>query len=234
MMPQKTVFVLANSIKKQQRCVAGRELFRDSHGEQCWGGWIRPVTHHDEGAISLVECRLQDGTTPVPFDVIQIPTTSNENSPTQPENWYIQQSAQWRKTATWSREEAEELIETPKNLWLERGVKQDRVTPQYLVSRKDHQSLYLIMPKNFYFSVKVDVWEGEKKKRIRGVFTYETQTYDFSVTDPIASQKYFPNWSSVPSGRTELKQNSNLLICVSLTPEFNGYHYKVVATVIEG
>jgi hypothetical protein len=25
----------------------------------------------------------------------------------------------------------------------------------------------------------------------------------------------------------------NCLLCVSLTPEFNGYHYKVVAAVLE-
>jgi len=233
-MPLKTVFVLANSIKKRQRCVAGREVFRDSDGKQCWGGWIRPVTGHDEGALRLAECRLQDGTTPVPFDVIQIPTTSNENSATQPENWYIEASAQWRKTATLNRKEAEQLVETPKNLWLERGERQDRVTPQHLVSRNDHQSLYLVKPKNFYLSVEVASWEGVAKKRIRCVFTYERQTYNFSMTDPIASRKYFPNWSSVPSGRTDLKQSSDLLICVSLTPELNGYHYKVVATVIEG
>jgi hypothetical protein len=170
----------------------------------------------------------------VPFDVIQIPTTSNENSATQPENWYIEASAQWRKTATLNRKEAEQLVETPKNLWLERGERQDRVTPQHLVSRNDHQSLYLVKPKNFYLSVEVASWEGVAKKRIRCVFTYERQTYNFSMTDPIASRKYFPNWSSVPSGRTDLKQSSDLLICVSLTPELNGYHYKVVATVIEG
>jgi hypothetical protein len=171
---------------------------------------------------------------PAPFDVVEIPTTSNEDSPTQPENWYIQPSAQWRKTATWGRKEAEQLIETPNNLWLERGVNQDRVTPQYLLSREDHQSLYLIKPKNFCFSVEVTAWEGVERKRARGIFAYGTQTYNFSMTDPVARRKYFPSWPSVPIGRTEPKQNTDLLICMSLTPEFNRYHYKIVATVVEG
>ncbi len=54
------------------------------------------------------------------------------------------------------------------------------------------------------------------------------------MTDPIASQKYFPNWPNTPNERVEPNQSSDVLICVSLTPEFNGYHYKVVAAVIEG
>jgi hypothetical protein len=232
-MPQKTIFVLANSIKKKQRCIAGRELLKDTEGEPYWDGWIRPVTHHDEGAISFFECRLQDGKMPVPFDVIEIPTTSNENSATQPENWYIERSTPWRKTAAWSRKEAEQLVETPKNLWLEPADKQDRATPQYLMSRRSHQSLYLIKPENFYFSVEVNVWEGVETKRVRGVFTYGTQRYNFSMTDPIARRKYFPNWPSVPRERVEPKQGGDLLLCVSLTPELNGYHYKIVATVIE-
>jgi hypothetical protein len=79
-MTQKKIFVLANSIKKQQRCVAGIEIVKGLDGKEDWGEWIRPVTHHDEGAISLSECRLQGGTGPVPFDVIQIPLTSCEKT----------------------------------------------------------------------------------------------------------------------------------------------------------
>lgn len=232
-MPRKTIFVLANSIKKKQRCVAGRELLKHSDGEPYWGGWIRPVTDHDEGAITFDECRLQDRTLPVPYNVIQIPMTSNQNSSTQPENWYIQRSAKWKKTATWGREEAEQLIETPNDLWLQPGVKQDRATPHYLISRTNYQSLYLIKPKSFYFYVEVSTWDGVEKKRVRGIFTYMTRTYNFSMTDPIAGQKYFPNWPTIPSEKIEPKQSDNLLICVSLTPEFMGHHYKVVATVIE-
>ncbi len=163
-MSQKTIFVLANSIKKQQRCIARRETFKNSDGKRCWGEWIRPVTHHDEGAISLSECRLQDGTIPKPLDVIQIATTINENSLTQPENWYVQQSARWRKVTTWNQKEAERLVETPKNLWIEPGVRQDRATPQYLIACGAHQSLYLIRPEDFYLSIEINAWEGVEKE----------------------------------------------------------------------
>lgn len=232
-MPLKKIFVLANSIKKQQRCVAGIEIIKKPDGKEYYGEWIRPVTHHDEGAISSSECRLQHGAVPIPFDVIQIPLFSLENNPTQPENWYIQPDAQWSKVAAWSEDEAQKLIEDPKNLWLEAGVDQDRVTSQYILSQEKHQSLYLIRPKDFRFLVKTSTWEGIDKKQVRGVFKYNGQEYDFSMTDPLIRKKYFPRFPNVKTGVTSLGGSDEILLCVSLTPEFHGYHYKIVATVIE-
>jgi hypothetical protein len=233
-MLQKKIFVLANSIKKHQRCVAGLEIVKKPDGKEYYGEWIRPVTDHDEGAIRLSECRLQDDTVPLPFDVIQIPIASCENNTTQPENWYIQPGAQWSKITTWNKDEAQKLIENPKNLWLEPGVEQDRVTSQYLILQKEHQSLYLIQPKNFRLFVKVSTWEGVDKKQIRGGFSYNGQEYDFSMTDPLERQKYFPNFPKVKNGDVKFEGRDDILICVSLTPEFHGHHYKIVATVIEG
>lgn len=232
-MPRKKLFVLANSIKKQNRCVAGREIVKYRDGKEYYGEWIRPVTCHDEGAVTITESQLDNGTIPAPFDVISVPVTNNENSPTQPENWYIQENVQWSKVTAWSRDEAIELIERPENLWLQPWVRQDRVTPEYLLSQKEHQSLYLIQPLNFHFSTDVTSWEGRERTRIRGVFTYNGQDYNFSMTDPLARQKYFPNFPEVSSEEVKPERSDDVIICVSLTPELKGYHYKIVATVIE-
>lgn len=231
-MPAKRICVLANSIKKQHRCVAGRELIAKS-GKTLWGDWIRPVTDHDEGAVTISECSFQDGSVPIPFDVVEVPLTSAEKNPTQPENWYIKKDSQWRKITSLSNKDVVNLIETPDDLWLEPEVKQDRVTPKFLLKQKNHQSLYLIRPTNFRFRVEKTSWDGVEKKRIRGAFDYKKETYDFSMTDPLISQKYFPDFSKARVGEKKLEKNSDLIICVSLTPEFNGYHYKIVATVME-
>lgn len=53
------------------------------------------------------------------------------------------------------------------------------------------------------------------------------------MTDPFISQKYFPDFASVPGGVVAIEKDKDILICVSLTPELNGYHYKIIATVIE-
>jgi hypothetical protein len=231
--PSKKLFILANSIKKQHRCIVGREIIREQDGKEYYHEWIRPVTDHDEGAVTLQECTLQDGKIPIPFDVIQVPIRCCEENKTQPENWFINPDKPWSKKTTFDITEARKLIEEPDSLWLEPGERQDRVTPQYLYSQNKHQSIYLIKPENFRFFVEIKVWDGNEKKRVRGTFKYNKQSYSFSTTDPIISQRYFPNFGNAPSGYVDLEHNKDILICVSLTPEFNGYHYKIVATVIE-
>src|ERR1051326_7855244 len=96
----KRILVLANSAKHYPKsCVAGRELI-DEAGKTAWGGWIRPVSNHDEGALDIVERRLPDGKDPNPLDVIQLPLSANENNPLQPENWLIQLGQAWTKEST--------------------------------------------------------------------------------------------------------------------------------------
>ncbi|HWN94265.1 MAG TPA: hypothetical protein VNT99_04475 [Methylomirabilota bacterium] len=55
-MISKRILVLANSTKHHpMRCVAGRELIEEGGGKSRWGGWIRPVSAHDEGALNSGE-----------------------------------------------------------------------------------------------------------------------------------------------------------------------------------
>jgi len=200
-------------------------------GEDYWGGWIRPVSTHDEGAISIRECRLNDNCIPEPLDVVEIPCTHCENEPTQPENWQIHEDLSWKKIDRWNLQDAIDLLESPSNLWLQPGTKQDRVTSEYLHTLQDHQSLYLIKPDNFRFLVETKHWDGHK--RVRGVFNYNRLLYNFSVTDPLIGPKYFPNMANVSDGIIELDNSDGCFICVSLTPEFKGHHYKIIATVFE-
>jgi len=227
----KRLFILANSIKKRHRCVAGREITTDAEGRSSWGKWIRPVSTHDEGAITKNECRLDDNCIPKLFDVIEIPFMQYENDPTQPENWIIQKDSTWNKITKKSLQEAIDLVESPENLWLQTSVKQDRVTSDYLLSLENHQSLYLIKPENFRFLIETKPWNG--KRRVRGLFKYNGVSYNFSLTDPEIGRKYFPNFSNIPDDIINLEDQDNCLLCVSLTPEFQGYNYKIVATVIE-
>jgi hypothetical protein len=83
----KRILVLANSTKHHPKsCVAGRELLGDGSVETKSGGWIRPVSNHDEGALDLVERRLTDTKDPKPLDVVQLALSVSENNPPQPEN----------------------------------------------------------------------------------------------------------------------------------------------------
>jgi hypothetical protein len=91
----------------------------------------------------------------------------------------------------------------------------------------------LIRPESFHLKIETKEWEGQRKKRLRGVLRYHGQTYDMGVTDPLIDKKYCPDFRNAPDGVRRLRHDDQLLLCVSLTPEFQGLHYKVVAAVLE-
>lgn len=196
---------------------------------------MRPISRHDHGALTYDEIRLQDGYLPQPLELIDIAVGEYEDDPTQPENWFIQPGVQWQRTGAWSAEVAEQVVEKPDSLWAEPGIKTDRATDRYLRSLSNMQSLYLIRPTDFTIQIQTPTWNGEAKKQRRAVFRYKGKEYNLSLTDPLASGRYCPNADHIDDQIIRPNCGDNCLLCVSLTPEYEdqGYHYKVVATVIE-
>jgi hypothetical protein len=68
------------------------------------------------------------------------------------------------------------------------------------------------------------------------VFRYNGVEYDLSLTDPILSKRYEERIPApeYPPLVVRLPCADNLLLCVSLAGDLQGYHYKLVATVFEG
>ena len=97
-MISKRLLVLANSTKHHpMRCVAGRELLGEVGGIVQWGGWIRPVSSHDEGALNSGERCLAGGIDPKPLDIVRTVLDAPTNDPLQPENWMINKGGIWAK-----------------------------------------------------------------------------------------------------------------------------------------
>ena len=176
-MPAKKLFVLANSVKKQNFCVAGKEILKQAGGNYHWGGWIRPVSDHDEGALNQLECRLQGSWREVrPLDVVQIPCLECENCSIQPENYRIDPGKPWVKTDTLKFENVSELIENPPSLWFQPDLDTDRVTPEHIKLLTKHQSLYLIKPEKFF--IRVEYNQYKNMNRARGCFEYNGVCYE--------------------------------------------------------
>ena len=214
------------------RCVAGRELLRPL-GACHWGAWIRPVTTHDEGALRSVERRLANNSDPIPLDVIEIPLAGPENNPLQPENWIVIPQQPWEKVGAQPLSELVSLVEQPPGLWLDPNQKNDRASKAFLQKLPELQSLYLIRPTWFRFSIRTKTWEGVAKKQQRALFEYRGRRYDLSLTDPLIGRKYFPDFPKTAEGT--IAPQLPVVLCVSLTQEFKGlgYFFKVVATVLE-
>jgi hypothetical protein len=233
-MADKQIIVLANSTKHYpMRCVAGRELLLDTPVVPRFGAWVRPVSTHDEGALNDRERLLPNRTEPVPLDIVEISLSKPEGNPLQPENWHIQQAAPWRKISTFNAETLRALVEEPTQLWWDPSKKSDRAGADFLRTLPALQSLYLIRPEGFQFQVRSRVWDGYAKKQLRGQFSYQGRYYDLAVTDPLIGGKYFPDFPRTPEGIIQPADSRKILLCVSLTPPFEGQHYKVVASVFE-
>lgn len=233
-MISKRILVLANSTKHHpMRCVAGRELLGQEGAAIKWGGWIRPVSNHDEGALTIGERRLSDTADPNPLEVVQMPLTGPENSQLQPENWLIHAGQAWTKESSLDVRALISLVEDPDGLWLDPDQKNDRAGANFLQQLPNFQSLFLIRPEAFDFHIGSKIWEGYAKKQQRGLFAYKGRQYDFALTDPLIGRKYFPDYPRTPDGYIPPKDPRRVLLCVSLTPPFHGLHYKVIATVFE-
>lgn len=233
-MISKRILVLANSTKHHpMRCVAGRELIDEGGGKSRWGGWIRPVSTHDEGALNSGERRLADKADPKPLDVVRVTLEAPENSPLQPENWLIHQDEVWTKDSVMEAQALLPLVEEPESLWFDPDQKNDRAGGAFLQRLPNLQSLHLIRPEAFHFHIRSRVWEGYAKKQQRGLFYYKGRHYDFALTDPLIGQKYFPYYPRTAEGDIQPSDPRKILLCVSLTPPFHDLHYKVIATVFE-
>ncbi|HTI98942.1 MAG TPA: hypothetical protein VL527_08660 [Dongiaceae bacterium] len=233
----KRILILANSIKHYPKsCIAGRELLDDQSGKARWGGWIRPVSDHDEGALDSAERRLTTGTDPKPLDIVQISLHSSKNDPIQPENWLIEPAQKWTKCSSATIQDLTPLLEEPHDLWLQPRQQNDRVHVSFLLRTPQLRSLYLIEPDQFCFEVRSKTWNNETKKKIRAGFSYKGQYYSLALEDPLIVRKYFPDFSKANDGDLEIKHR--VVLCVSLPQEFKeykepGFHFKVVATVFE-
>jgi len=231
-MPTKQLFVLANSIKNHNRCVAGRELVNSGFDSPQWSHWLRPVSNHDKGAVSEFESMLDNRSSPRPLDVIQVPVSTYEADPLQPENWQIQSGRFWELIDQWPANTAVNLEEKPENIWLEPNQRSDRVSTKFLNEQESLQSLYLIKPESCHILIRTNQWE--EKKQIRAVFCYNGKIYNCSLTDPLITSRYCPNFRNGEDRRIELQSGDNCLLCISYTPEFqDGLHYKIVASIIE-
>lgn len=230
------MLLLANSIKRSARCVAGREVV-EQDGRSRLGGWIRPVSTQDEGELLVKHYTMTDGRVASVLDIVDISLVGRANNPGQPENWLLDEDVAWSRIRTVSGKNLSRLEERPPDLWLEDKAHSDRISAQGQARQTSPRSLVIVRPTNF----RVRLWrefnqfKGYVQRKSRAVFTYAGDEYDLSITDPIFSEQYCRQHPEEGKAHVHVTPPcaDTCLLCVSLTPPFKGYHYKVLATVLE-
>jgi len=234
-MASKRIIVLANSIKKSARCVAGIDV--GTGKVLAPAGWIRPVSGESEGELEPRHMRLNDGVPLTPLDIVDVPLTQCAKDTIHPEDWIVDAGTKWTRVGQLDPKTLGSLEEHPSDLWLETTSHTDRVTGSFLASRPKHQSLHLIQPIDLRLELSYEhnSFKNYNQKKTRARFGYRGQEYLMNLTDPAFTAKHCTRYPALGEAPTVVRPpyGDKCLLCVSLTPEFNGYHYKVVATVLE-
>jgi hypothetical protein len=235
---KKTIVVLANSVKRNGRCLAGKEMVWDGRAWKA-GNWIRPVSTAEGGEVTVAQMVSALGREPSLLELVEIPLGSPVPLPDQPENWLLEPGSQWRRVGALDWLQASMLVDQPRQVWDEgRGWR--RVTQGYVQRMSQPASLYLIKPQEI---VSIEVWTEPNPfepppsvKRHRLVkIRYGSLVHEFDITDPAFADRYYPVFPKVEDSRRKiaLRAPSETLVCVSVTPEYKGYQYKLVAAFIE-
>ncbi len=203
-MTQVEVVVLANSVKHSQHCVAGKCVQT--------GRWIRPVSNAQGAELSHDQAKYQNpyGVYAVkPLQKIKMGFSGYVPLSHQPENFLIDGSL-WTQNFSIGIAELPNYLDYPADLWGDGNRVQHALISSGIYNVA--QSLYL---------VKVDELSlyttGEGKRRAS--FTYKKIDYDLAVTDP--------KFDEIVRDQNEVLD----ILCISLGEEYQGYCYKLVATI---
>lgn len=229
---KKTIVILANSIRRNRRCIAGRELLSHNNNYRI-GSWIRPITSYGEGEIDSSQIRLQDNTLPKIFDIVEFTVDSKECNECQPENYYIGKEP-WKKISTFPLEKIDLLIEQPPNLWLDSRFKSDRISSTTLRQNLQIQSLYLVKINCFKLELykEYNPWKKFTQNRRRIIFEYNNHHYNLPLTDPIFGEKYCLKIPNINKEKKVVNFENSYYFCLSLSAPLDGFHYKIVVTII--
>ena len=242
-MPTKTIVALANSVKKSDRCLAGKELTRVGN-EWRIGQWIRPVASEDGDEIPYYPMCQALGHNPSLLEIIEIPFKAQASLDYQPENWLVElplKKASWISRGRFDWDNISSLVDAPPELWNDPSERLRRVKEGFPSKMKIPASLYLIKPGKIEG---VKVWSESnaypgassptKRKRVLTI-SYAKQLHECDINDPVFAQKYYPHFPTVnqPELEIDLMKPKETIICVSLTGPFRGHHYKIAAAFFE-
>ena len=215
----KRIVCLANSRKYSERCVAGLEL----EGTQL-SNWVRPVSSNPLGELSLSERKLADGSDPALLDILEVPLLEPCPQGCQTENHLIDRKATWARVGQFPRQQLLRYFKSPNRLWINgyssrRGLN-DRIPEEQV--EKLPCSLVLVEPQRLRIEIRLEA----AKLRVRAEFWLKGQKYRLGVTDPVVEAHCFTR----PEGLHTYKKRA--VACISIGEPFNGFCYKLVASII--
>jgi hypothetical protein len=223
----KTLICFANSRKPPSgRCIAGKEFVEDGPGE-----WIRPVSSREGHEVSEEERRYNNGTKAKLLDIISIPMERANPQGHQIENHILNDKYYWTKIGVASWEQVTQAVDDDDDdLFWSFSNSTYHGTSDKVAAEKVNligSSLRLIRVNNLEIKVITeDGYQGEpSRRRVRASFNVKGSEYLLSVTDPEIEERYLAQ----SDGAYLI---GDAVLCISLVEVWNGYAFRVVASVI--
>jgi hypothetical protein len=229
----KTILVLANSLKKGGRCVAGVEATNVGGNTYALGQWIRPIdSEEDEGTIPSYRTLL-DGRYIKPLDLVTVPFLESANDPYHPEDIKIDGSKRWRLVGHMDAKDVfSHLADETGDLWGPASAYSRKVKPTHGI-----KTLRLIKPagKCHVSAFREDTPWGPKNRRFLYV-TCNGKQHEFSIDDPDFSRRHSLSPTAVGDKTVKIHLDpEKTVIVASLTRPYvkDGMQYKIAAAIFE-
>jgi hypothetical protein len=224
-MPLDRIVCLANSYKHDNRCVAGISLITKR--------WVRLVSDEKLGCVTARETWYDDGTETSILDVIEVETGDRCGSRFHPEDVLVC-GRDWQRTRRFDRPADRKFLHSYVNkmpaLLATYG---DRIYERGVTKRTISGSLELVQPQDLWWWVREE--NGKRKNRALFRIGSAARTrYELAVTDPV----WLERMRQLAPGIYRHKvlsgdDSSTTYLTVSLSEPFEGFHYKIVAGVVE-
>ncbi len=228
----KRIVCLANSRKKGDRCIAGKEILEGGR----IGGWVRPVSDRGDEAVNVFERQYKDRSEPRVLDVMDVSLLEARPNTYQSENWLLDPHPShppvyWSNVRRVTVDDLPQFTDPVGPLWIDghssdKG-RNDRV-PLYLANSLD-SSLLLIQVDRLELSTSnaknKQKTPGVSPYKVQGRFRYDEVEYRLNVTDPVYEQVY----GEQPNSKYVLDA---CFLTISLGGPYKGNTYKLIAAII--
>lgn len=227
---EKIILVLANSIKKGGRCVAGLEAEQVSPHKYKFGTWVRPIdADEDEGTIPNART-IVSGRRIRTLDLVSIRFWDGEEDPFHPEDRVIDGNAEWKVVGRVGKKVLANRSDQSGDLW---GA--DSATTRRVLPRAGADTLRIVKPEGecFVTAFREDTPWGTKHRRYLHLLSGGI-THQFSIDDPDFSLRHDLSPSALADREVRIDLDpKKTVVVVSLTKPFQGFQYKIAATIFE-
>lgn len=218
------IVCLANSYKHENRCVAGISLITKR--------WVRLIGQTVPGCLTQAETCFEDGREAAILDVFEVELDQPCASNCHPEDVHVT-GERWRLVRRFERTQdsrflADYVNKAPAVL---QGYS-DRIYARKIEGAPVDKSLELICPSDLWWWIRIE--SGKRKNRaLFRVGTASRTHYELAVTDPSWLEKMRALSPGIyPHAQFIAANSKKTFLTVSLSEPFEGFHYKLVAGVV--